>query len=261
MVIETLISTMNQKDSVFLDKMNLRGKTTVINQTNDSTIIGSISKNVSWVNSETIGLSCSRNIAIKKSDSDICIIADDDLVYNDNYHQTILNAYEHNPRADIIAFIVRRTNTDTPKTFRMKSGWQNYLSAMKISSVEITFKRKSILENNITFNEKIGAGSKYYLGEENVFLTECLKKGLKIKYIPIEIGTVDASESSWFEGYTRKYFKSLGAVYYCMSEYFYIFLIIQFAIRKKQKYSGSMNLIQAVKAMLEGKRQYKNEYK
>ena len=50
---------------------------------------------------------------------------------------------------------------------------------MSVCSCQITFKRKSIVDNNIFLNEMFGIGSKFISGEENIFLKEALKKKLK----------------------------------------------------------------------------------
>ena len=127
---------------------------------------------------------------------------------------------------------------------------------MKISSIKISFKLESISKKNIKFNERLGSGSEFYLGEESVFLSDCLKKGLNIIYVPIIIGTVQTGNSTWFEGYTKKYFYSKGAAYYCMSKSVFLVLIIQFAIRKHKLYCSEINIIKAIYYMLLGVYEY-----
>ncbi|MFP5005331.1 hypothetical protein ACLFLN_06240 [Acinetobacter pittii] len=56
----------------------------------------------------------------------------------------------------------------------------NKFSIMKVSSVEIVFNKESILSKNIGFDERFGLGSFFKSGEENIFLSDCLKSGLNI---------------------------------------------------------------------------------
>jgi glycosyltransferase involved in cell wall biosynthesis len=260
--IEVLISTMDRSEYSFVGDMNLSTDFILVNQGDrdrmDHLSVGG--KNGLVICDKGRGLSRSRNKAISASSLEICVIADDDVVYDIDYEKKILKAYESHPDADIIAFQVKRINTDQPKKFREEQSWENYLTVMKISSVEITFKRKSIVDNDIKFNPMIGAGAEFCVGEENIFLYDALKKGLKILYLPINIAVTDSGRSSWFKGYNERYFNSVGAAYYCMTHCFYWILIIQFAIRKYFLYKGNMPMMAAIYHMFAGALSYKNKY-
>ena len=53
-----------------------------------------------------------------------------------------------------------------------------------ISSVEIVVSRNFILSNNITFNERIGLGSKFPSSEENFFCADIFDNGGKAGHFP-----------------------------------------------------------------------------
>lgn len=271
MNLQVLISTMYQKNLSFLQDMNLQSDAIIINQNLDdinqnlddcSIEIKQIEgKTIKLVNSLDKGLSKSRNLAIQHSEADICLIADDDIFYKDDYVEKVKRAYSKYPEADIIAFQVERVNTTSRgKQFRKKASWENYLTSMKISSVEISFKRKSIVDNNITFNTNFGAGSNFSHGEENIFLYDCLKNGLKILYLPICIGAVDSSESSWFKGYDKSYFYTIGAKFYNMTPTYYHALILQFALRKRKLYAKRFSFKKVVELMYDGVKLYKEKH-
>ncbi|MFL2116459.1 glycosyltransferase [Marinilactibacillus psychrotolerans] len=257
--IEVLVSTMNRDDLTFIEKMKISTNAIVVNQNGtDSVRMSRINDNeLKFVCSNEKGLSRSRNLALKHSKSEICVLADDDVEYVNDYSDIILQAYNEHENADIIVFQVERTGCNRTKKFRDQLSWENYITSLKISSVEITFKRDRIIENGIKFNELMGAGSEFYLGEENIFLYDSLKKGLKVLYLPIKIASVDCSQSSWFEGYTKEYFNSLGAAYYNMSKSFYSILLLQFALRKYKLYKDEMSFFAAYREMVRGVRKYK----
>lgn len=130
---------------------------------------------------------------------------------------------------------------------------------MKISSVEIAFRLESIKKSGIIFNELLGAGAKYSSGEESAFLFECLKKGLKIYYVPEKIASLHIGNSSWFKGYNKEYFISKGAAFAAMSKKLCLILILQFAIRKYKIYKNNVTFIEVLKHMLNGRKMYNNE--
>ena len=262
MKITTLVSTMNQTENQKLvEKMNIAGNYVVINQiTNDNIELPEKCEydNGICISYKGKGLSKSRNQAINEASTNICIIADDDMDYVKDYCKIIKKSYEKYKDADIIAFVVEHEDKNCEKKI-MREGRIGFLKSMKISSVQITLKKESIIKNNIKFNEEFGAGSKYYFGEENIFLAECLKKGLKIYYVPKKIAILKKSESTWFKGYTREHFNISGAVYYNMSKIFYSVLILQFVLRKKWLYGEYLKPMQVMKYMFEGVKKYKYE--
>jgi glycosyltransferase involved in cell wall biosynthesis len=255
MSLQILVSTMNQKDFHLLERMKIQSDAIIINQCDDEGIFN-LDKDgfkIKWINSKNRGLSRSRNMAIDNADRTICVLADDDLEYVPNYRDIILQHFKLYPDADVIAFQVEGIEAKF-KDYYPKPRKINYLTSMKISSVEIAFRLDKVKAANIRFNELFGAGAKYCMGEENIFLIECLKKGLNVHYVPKKIAYLHIGESSWFKGFNDNYFINRGAIFAAMSKRFSVPLIVQFAIRKHKLFKDEMTRIQAIKLMLEGKR-------
>ena len=257
---EVLVSTMNKiTKSDLIQDMHIND-CVIINQNTENIKHqkDEINSSQKFLTFNEKGLSRSRNKAIKYSTSDVCIIADDDMYYEKKYEKIILEAYQKNPDADIIAFKV--DNEAKPNyTKKIKSGKIGYLQSMKLSSVQITFKRKSIIDKKISLDEEFGTGSIYYWGEENIFLFDCLKKGLKIYYVPQKIATLRKSVSSWNKDNNPKHYQIQGAIYYRMTKMFYLILVLQFALRKKNIYGKDMSTTQVLNNMIKGAREYKNK--
>ena len=127
---------------------------------------------------------------------------------------------------------------------------------MKVSSVEIAFRRNAFVEKSIVFDELIGSGTQFKMGEENSLLFSCLRKKLKIRFEPKEIADLHIGESTWFNGYTDDYFVGRGAAFASMSRLFSFLLILQFAVRKYKRYRKDCSFIRAIKMMNEGKKRY-----
>lgn len=259
MKIDVLISTMNQTNvTLLIKKMNVNN-CTIINQITKEklSLVNKSNKQYKIYSFKEKGLSKSRNKAIKYSDGNICVIADDDMYYENDYIQTIKTAYKKYPDADLIAFVVPYETKQGKQI--LKEGKVNFLQSQKIQSVQLTFKKESIIRNHITFDEEFGAGAKYYCGEENIFMCDCMKKGLKLYFVPQKIATLsDEENSSWFKGYDIKYFKTKGAVYNRMSSLLCFPLILQFAVRKKKLYENQFSLFEIIKIMLSGAREYRS---
>jgi len=259
--VEVLVSTMNQRNTDIAGKMNLSSNCLIINQSDFE------NKEISQEDNYTIkffsyherGLSRSRNRALDNASGDLCIFADDDLIYDSNYVEKIKTAYSSLPDADIIIFNVPSKNSKRPSNIRYNTTRLGFLDTMKVASYQISFRRRSIIKNNIRFNVLFGAGSRYYCGEENIFLYKCLNKKMVVYHYPTRIAEVEQNTSTWFNGYDKEYFISRGAIFYEMSRRYYFFLIMQFALRKLGAYRCNTGFFNAIKLMIHGKNLYKRD--
>jgi len=194
MTLQILISTMNSK---FMQR--------AITPPAPYLVINQISPNK--------GLSKSRNQAIEQNSSDIALISDDDLEYKEDIEKIILEAFTNNSNADIITFQVQTPDGLAYKQYKPNSFWHTQKSIMSVSSVEIAFKKASIEKGSLRFDEKFGLGSDFPTGEEIIFLSDALKMGLKILYIPIPI-VVHPQESSGKNYDNPKLIEAKGAMFY-----------------------------------------------
>ena len=94
------------------------------------------------------------------------------------------------------------------------------------------------------------------MGEENAFLYECLRQGLKIYYVPQKIAKLRYEPSTWYCGFNKDFFIARGASFQAMTPHYSFFLIAQYAIRKYKLYKKQLSFFQAFTYMLQGKRSY-----
>lgn len=261
MKIEVLISTMYRSNLNFLDEINIQGDGVVVNQTDKALGDGprSLTSGIIVVNSHDRGLSRSRNLAISKSNADICLLCDDDVIYRDGFRKIVENAYSSLPHADIIIFGASSTNESRGfsdlgnKVRRLKIP-----DLLKVSSVRVSFRREAIKKCEIVFNENFGSGSRVFIsGEENIFLVNAARKGLKIFYWPEVILTKSFTNSLWFKGYNKEYFESKGAFGYELFGQFYLIYAMYFVITKFALYSDEISLFKAFGFMRSGRARLK----
>lgn len=251
MQLEVLISCMNQKDTSIVQKSKLTGDVLIINQCEieSQKQIYRGNQRIRMVSTKQRGLSNSRNLAIHLSDRDICLLCDDDEVFEEDYESIVLESFEKMRDADIIAFDVSHKKT------RLKSEIQRirWLKSLKLSSVQLAFRRKSVIERMCFFDSHMGAGSGNGCGEENKFLWDCLKKGLTIYYVPRTIAGLLTKDSTWFSVYDKNFFYQRGAATRYMMGITLAFLYgIYYLIVKHSIYKKDISLICAANALFKG---------
>ena len=237
MKVQVLVAAMHQTDTSLLQKMNIQSDAIIGNQcdTNDVKSFQWNGHEITYLSFAERGLSRNRNNALIRANADICLLADDDMRYFDGYVETVNRIFEQNPTTDVIIFnikepIATRSVTQKPT----KVSWFNYL---RFGSVRIAFRLNAIRENAIFFNQCFGAGTSRGFGEDNLFLTACLRNRLKIVAVPVAIAELtEERPSTWFTGYDKTYLKNKGRLFRAISRRWYWFLCLQDALRHGKKY-------------------------
>ncbi len=143
------------------------------------------------------GLSGNRNNALKLADGDIALLADDDVRYRPEHFMTLLEAFDADGSMDVACFKIATPDGDFEyKDYAAKSYLLNDESHHYISSLEIAFRLDAIKSRGIVFDPRFGAGSKpVCYGEEAVFIHDCIRAGLKVKYIPAYVAEHSAKST------------------------------------------------------------------
>lgn len=242
-----LLSCMYEKDKEIIKRSNTQSNCVIINQCDeDKKVEAKIEDNKTclWINSKERGLSKSRNMAIENSKADICLIADNDEIFDNDVEEKILKAYKELPQADIIVFNLHNKSTKLKnRIYKLKR-----LECLRVCSWQISFKRNAVIENNLKFDIKLGAGTGNGAGEENKFLLDAYDKGLKIYHYPINIATMIENESTWFNGYDEEYFYKRGAsTRYILGFWLSCAYALYFLIFKYREYKNDITFFNAFK--------------
>lgn len=251
MKIQVLVATMYQKNHTLLKKMNIKSNAIIGNQCNCNGVekFKYNEHDIIYLNFNEKGVGLNRNNALMRATGDICLFADDDMIYKDNYVEIVEKAFNENPKADVLIFNLIEKN---PRRYIIKKKCKiNYFNYMRYGTARIAVKLKSIKENGIYFNQCFGGGTEHCHGEDNLFLTECLNKKLNIYAIPEYIATLtEERESTWEQVTIDKYLEDQGYLYKKISPRFYKVLCLQNAIKRRKFYGNS--IIKAYLKMLCG---------
>lgn len=254
MKLDILLSCMNQQDDRLICNSRITGNAVVINQCGNNNLRSWKTEGgtVRWFDSDTRGLTVSRNLALEKSDADVCLLCDDDEIFVPDYEDLICKTYEALPQADVIIFkMVGRAASFEDRIMELK-----FPRTMHVSSWQISFRRESLLRTGVRFDELMGAGTGNGAEEELKFLVDCQKAGLKIWYVPEEIASVAQTESTWFKGFDETFFYNRGATTrYILGWPLAAAYAIYYVIKKRPMYAGDISPQKAFDAICRGIRE------
>lgn len=242
MRLQVLVSTMFQTDYSLLEKMNIQSDAIVVNQC-DRNAFEMFEYNghcIKWYSLAERGVGLSRNTALMRADADILLFADDDVTYCDGYAEKVINYFEENKQVSVAVFNLESQNPNRPEYIDKVNHRLHSYNCLKYGASRIAVKRDSLLAANIWFSLLFGGGAKYQAGEDNFFLTSCLKHGLKVFACCTMIGTVKQEESTWFKGYDEKYYIDRGALFKAMYGKYASLYVLLFESRRsvrKKPYS------------------------
>lgn len=161
---------------------------------------------------EDRGVGLNRNTALLHAQADIVVFADEDIVYCEGYAEKVLAEFEAHPEADMLLFNVKAS--EGRETYHTESyGRVRWYNCGRYPTYSFAVRRKCLHKNNITFSLLFGGGAKYSNGEDSLFIRDCLKSGMKIYRVPVDIGEEEFRESTWFNGYNEKFFFDRGVLY------------------------------------------------
>jgi len=261
--IDLLVSTMNYKSGaldLLLDTVPDDVNVIVINQiTNDHKALESfpIKKNVICYSYVEKGLSKSRNKALSLAAGNIFVITDDDIQFLPNAFEKIRDAFIKNPDQGILTFQMIKPDGKGRKNYKKLPFQHNKRSVASVSSCEIAGNREVLLKSKVKYDTDFGLGAKYALAEEVIFLQDCIKLGLKIRYIPIAIAShPDESTGRIFSEQTEfargaAFYRLFGLLSYPLGVLFYL---------KKRKFL-SMGLLNTMNIYYRGINDYRNSTK
>lgn len=265
MKLQVLVATMNNTNIEKLyNDMNLKTDALVINQ---SDTFNYEKKEINNANLECYtfnerGLSKSRNNALLRCTGDIICFADDDMIYSETYEKDIIKEFKNHPEADAIVFNVTSNSKKRSGKEIKKFAKVGKMESREYGSVHIAIKRKALLNRNVYFNILFGSGSVYKCGEDTIFLKELLDKKMNLYKSPIAIGSVDMSDSTWFNGFTEKYFFDKGAIIACAyPKVKYLLIFIQSLKNSKKKLHSYSYFFKLFRWYLNGANDYKKNKK
>lgn len=186
--IEILIATMNKVSLDFLKPMFpfssfANFSILIINQTEKDKILVSDYPNIRVINSFEKGLSKSRNLALDNTIGKIIIIADDDVVYQNDFVSKVIKAYNKFQHATVINFCAINQNGTFLKKYPTYSKKQlNTFDVFNVGSIEMTINKERLDSIGIRFDENFGLGASFEMGEEAIFLFDLENKKQQISF-------------------------------------------------------------------------------
>lgn len=253
MNVQVLVAAVNAKPTELVEKMNIQSDALIVNQC-DSFSYEKWEKDghiYQCYSMKERGVGLSRNTALMRADGSICLFSDEDIIYENDYENKILSEFEKHPEADMLLFNIEvGKERETYKNTTYKR--VHLFNCGRYGAVSFAVRTKKLHQKNITFSLLFGGGAKYANGEDSLFLSDCIKKSMKVYTSPCCIGREEESVSSWFMGYNETFFVHRGVLYHYLYKKLAAVFSLRFLIAHQEKMCKEIPLGQAYRYMKQG---------
>ena len=255
--LQILVSAVKKDTSFLPEKMNIQTDAVIVNQfPGEKGTSADICTDYKGCTLKVLeryekGVGLSRNTALEASEAEIIQFGDDDIVYDDNYPQKVLEEFDRHKEADMLLFNVkaqegRETSWNDDYS---RINWKNY---GRYPAYAIFARRKTLLDSGVRFSLLFGGGAPYMNGEDSLFLHDCLKAGLNIYRTTVSVGHEVSGESTWFKGYTEKFFFDRGVLYHFLYGKIAKVLGFRFLFNNRKAMCADMGLFRSFSLLVKG---------
>ena len=253
MSVQLLISALEKNPAALWEQMHIQSDAVLVNQCDSEGEEETKRDGYSFriVSMKERGVGLSRNTCLNHATDDIVLFSDDDIVYDEDYVKKVEEEFEKHPEAEMIMFNVsvcdeRRTyvNEGFKKLSRFNIG--------RFPAYSIAVRRNVLLDKKIRFSELFGGGAKYSNGEDSLFLRDAYKSGISMYATETHIGSEIPRSSTWFEGYTEKFFFDRGVLFAFLYGKNAWLWRTRFILTKKEMFQGEIDRKKANKLMKAG---------
>ncbi|MDE6811404.1 MAG: glycosyltransferase [Muribaculaceae bacterium] len=202
----------------------------------------------------TRGVARNRNLTLDAATAPVVLESDDDVFYTEEQLLSVIRAFEEHPDADYIHFHYHSDENpirmwDFQFDMKKPPRWW-YMGG----AIEMAFRLEPIRRNNIRFNELFGIGSEFPAGEEDLFINDVVKAGLKAIYLPITIVTHPGTSTAMRMETTDSFIRTKGAVFMYLHPHTWPLRMLAHARRFSK---SPREIIRYIRAWLRGARDLK----
>lgn len=181
----------------------------------------------------SIGVAVNRNNALRHATAPILLMADDDVTYTCTQLQNVITAFKTHPECDILTFAY--DSASAPYTFPDTEFILTVPTPISFGGPTIALRRGK-MPGRLKFNENFGPGAEFIAGEDEMFLYDALRMGMRGRFIPIRIFTHNHPSTGHRMAHDPRFIRSKGAFFVYLHPYSWPLRLLTHAWRNyKQK--------------------------
>ena len=131
------------------------------------------------------GVAKSRNSVIESTETEYLLFGDDDVKFKYEGIKEVVSFLDKNPKISFVLSQAVDEGGRLRKRYPTKLSSLGLTNSAKAATYEMVIRVADIRKSGVRFDENFGAGAVNYLGDEFIFIADCLRSGLRGRFLPI----------------------------------------------------------------------------
>lgn len=188
----------------------------------------------------TLGVATNRNLALNAADAPLVVFSDDDVSYTPQQLESVIKAFEERPDCGFLTF--KYHSSEYPREYPpCEMDLAHISKGYYLTGFEMAFRLADIRRHEIQFNELFGIAAPFPACEEDLFMHDVLKAGIKARFVPITIVTHEGDTTGMRRQNDPDFIRTIGAVHRIINPLTWPARMIVHALRRKQlDYKGKL---------------------
>ncbi|HQZ11423.1 MAG TPA: glycosyltransferase family A protein [Devosia sp.] len=141
------------------------------------------------------GVAASRNAAIGACDTELLLFSDDDVGLEATGLTRLIDVFTEHTALGLFAGRTVLQDGHSERVYPDRPQRLTLFNSARVGTVELAVRPAYIRDNRIGFDLNFGAGGANAIGDEYIFVADCIRSGLWGGYWPITIAVHDGSSS------------------------------------------------------------------
>lgn len=133
------------------------------------------------------GVARSRNAAIDHAHGRYLLFADDDIDFLPDGIAALCAALDADPDLTLVTGQTCGPDGALRKRFSLRAQALGRLNSAKTATYEMMLRLAPVRASGLRFDEAFGAGMPNFIGDEYIFVTDLLDRGLKARFVPVTV--------------------------------------------------------------------------
>jgi hypothetical protein len=133
------------------------------------------------------GVAASRNAAVSSCETELLLFTDDDVRVPADGLAELIAIFEARPDLDIVAGRTLTPSGALRKRYPPAARRLTPFNSAHIGTVELAVRARRVQSAGIGFDTDFGVGTENFVGDEYIFVTDCLKAGLRGECVPVAL--------------------------------------------------------------------------
>lgn len=193
------------------------------------------------------GLSASRNTLLQHCQTDLLLLADDDITFAPDGIAQAVQWMQAHPEAALLSGQYQKQGQRNHKPYARCEHRHSRRSVREVASVEMML-RISRIPSGVRFDEHFGLGAPFAAGEEALFADRLLKAGAAAYYVPCVLA--EHSGASTGDARDEAFYVNRGALLYALDGKLGLLRLPRLLLNQRRR--SGLPVTQVARAMLQG---------